>query len=120
MAAKSHVRIAQQEYFRAHPGTNPREKGFAKVRHHVPVPAVDQAHDLFALVRILADRDIEICHIAIEWRSHIAIFDIESRPVGGRLRRLSPSVNIPVLPEFIRGARNFALCVLYRGACRRE
>jgi hypothetical protein len=49
-------------------GTISVKKGFAKIRHHVPIAIIHQAHHLPALVSVLADRNIQVRHVAIERR----------------------------------------------------
>jgi hypothetical protein len=95
-SAKAHVRIAEQKDLGIHAGLDPCQKGFAEIRQHVPVSIIDEAHHLFALVGVLTGGDIEVGDVALERSFHIAIIDIQARPVRSRFGGFSACVDITI------------------------
>src|SRR5581483_12131068 len=89
-----------------HAGRDLREVALAEVREHVPRATVDQRHDLTALVRVLADGDVQVRDVALEGRAHEAVVDVELRVVDGGARRLQPGVHVAVLAEQVPRLRD--------------
>src|SRR5262249_41167455 len=79
------------------------EEILAEIRQYVPGAIVHQAQYLAALVRILADGDVEISHIRVERRANVAIVEIELSIVQGGLGSFAARIDIAVLPKFILG-----------------
>src|SRR5579863_6873360 len=107
--AKSLIRVTQQIDNRGHPVANISQKVLAEVGEHVPRAIVDEAEDLAALVRVLADRDVEIGDICIEGRVHVTILEIEFRVVERGLRGFAPRVDVTVLAQLVLRFRNLAM-----------
>ena len=62
----------------------------------------------------MADSDVEIGHVRIERRPHVAILDVERGVVQGILGRFAPRVDISVLAEVVLSLADLAVRVATR------
>src|SRR5262245_21185645 len=113
--SESPPRIAEEKNLHRHSGANSAKKGFTKVRHHVPISAVDQAHHRFAFIGVLTHRNIEVRHISVERRIDMAILDVEFRSINCRLRRFSARVDVAGFTLFVGRAGDVAARLLHGG-----
>src|SRR5262245_50273003 len=105
-SAEALAGIAEKVHLRLHPRLDGRHVGLPEVGEYVPGAVVHESENLLHLSRVLADGDVEICHIGIEGGSDPAVAHVEFGGAHACLGRLDASVHITDLCQKVLSARH--------------